>query len=174
MKLTIIPSDNTILVDGDARKPDGATYPEGVRAIQWDGSSGYMEFHGKPQEYFEDPDVIAPFLALHAAAKARDDVVPVKTFAELKAAEIEYWSAERERMIARMLSIQDQLNSIGDTAGANSCRALRQSLLGLFTDPAVAGATDMPTLKAAFKARYKVATDLATTSAKLEYAKYNQ
>ena len=95
-----------------------------------------------------------------------------QSFAELKAVEVAYWKAEREKMIARMNSIQDQLNAIGDTAGAASCRALRQSLLGLFTDPAVVAATDMPALKAAFKARYKVATDLASMSAKLEFVRY--
>lgn len=94
------------------------------------------------------------------------------SFADLKAIEVAYWKAEREKMIARMTSIESQLNAIGDTAGAASCRALRQSLLGLFTDPGVTGATTMPALKAAFKARYKVATDLATTSAKLEFLKY--
>lgn len=98
--------------------------------------------------------------------------VPQPAFADLKAVEVAYWKAEREKMIARMNSIQDQLNAIGDTAGAASCRALRQSLLGLFTDPAVVAATDMPALKAAFKARYKVATDLASMSAKLGFVRY--
>lgn len=96
----------------------------------------------------------------------------VPSFASLKAVEEAFWKAEREKMNGRMNSIQDQLNAIGDTAGAASCRALRQSLLGLFTDSAVVAATTMPALKAAFKARYKVATDLATTSAKLEFVKY--
>lgn len=93
-------------------------------------------------------------------------------FVDLKAVEVAYWKDEREKMNSRMNSIQDQLAAIGDTVGAASCRALRQSLLGLFTDPAVVAATTMPVLKAAFKARYKVATDLATTSAKLEFLKY--
>lgn len=74
MKITVIPEDNTIVVDGDGRRPDGAVYPEGVRAIQWGGDIGAMEYHQAPQQAFTDFATVAPFLALHAAAKARDEI----------------------------------------------------------------------------------------------------
>lgn len=74
MKITVIPEDNTIVVDGDGRRPDGAVYPEGVRAIQWNGDIGAIEYHQAPQQSFTDFAAVAPFLALHAAAKARDEI----------------------------------------------------------------------------------------------------
>lgn len=120
--------------------------------------------------WFAGNSLAAPTPAEIDAEIARLDAGPA--FVELKAVEVAFWKSERDKMIARMTSIESQLTATGDTAGAASCRALRQSLLGLFIDPAVVAATTMSDLKAAFKARYKVATDLATTSAKLEFLKY--
>jgi hypothetical protein len=50
MRLTIIPSDNTVVVDGRGATVNLAGYPalNGVHAIQWDGEQGHIEFKNSP------------------------------------------------------------------------------------------------------------------------------
>lgn len=76
MRITVIPSDNTIIVDRDARRPTEATYPQGVKAIQWYGEEGYIEYREGPQTHFTEFEEMEPFVALHAAAKLRDETPP--------------------------------------------------------------------------------------------------
>jgi hypothetical protein len=44
MRLTIIPSDNFVLVDGVARTVDCSAIPANVHAVQWNGTSGEVEY----------------------------------------------------------------------------------------------------------------------------------
>lgn len=92
MRITVIPSDNTIIVDRDARRPTEANYPPGVKAIQWYGEEGYYEYREGGQSHFSDFAQMEPFVELHAAAKLRDETPPAdpppppaKTLEELKA-----------------------------------------------------------------------------------------
>ncbi|MES1977317.1 MAG: DUF4376 domain-containing protein [Pseudomonadota bacterium] len=86
MKITVIPEDNVIIVDGDARKPEGVVYPVGVRAIQWSGDSGQIEYVDRGQEHCADMAFIQPFIDLHAGKKLLDETPPVYTLEQLKAA----------------------------------------------------------------------------------------
>ncbi len=68
MKITIIPSDNTIMVDGVPRSPKNFVYPEDVKAIQWTGSEGYIEYNNGTQEHFSDYGLVEPYVLLHTEA----------------------------------------------------------------------------------------------------------
>jgi hypothetical protein len=43
-RITIIPPDNTVYVDGVARLVDCSSLPAGINAIQWIGNSGWVEY----------------------------------------------------------------------------------------------------------------------------------
>lgn len=46
MKLTIVSPDNLVSVDGVSIKPfDMTSVPEGIRALQWSGEEGHLEFY---------------------------------------------------------------------------------------------------------------------------------
>lgn len=44
MRLTIVRDDNVVGVNGTFRKVDLTGLPAGVRALQWDGTSGHLEY----------------------------------------------------------------------------------------------------------------------------------
>lgn len=73
MRVTVIPADNVVIVDGDLRKPTDAAYPSDVHAIQWHGSAGTIEYTNAPQKAFSDESLMDVYVALHAAAKVRDE-----------------------------------------------------------------------------------------------------
>lgn len=43
-KYTIVAEDDTVVVDGKALKIDCSDLPEYVRAVQWDGEKGHIEY----------------------------------------------------------------------------------------------------------------------------------
>jgi hypothetical protein len=45
MRLTVIPGDNTVIIDGQGAQVDCSDLPSYVRAIQWDGAKGWIEHH---------------------------------------------------------------------------------------------------------------------------------
>lgn len=55
MKLTIIPSDNVVLVDGRALRVElgGFAQLEGLHAVQWNGSKGHIEFDNRDRDNTE-------------------------------------------------------------------------------------------------------------------------
>ena len=59
MKLTIIPSDGAVYVDGLCISGLDFPYPKNVHAVQWDGEKGWIEFMSnaefiKPQNEYID------------------------------------------------------------------------------------------------------------------------
>ncbi len=44
MRVTIIKDDNTVLIDGVPQTVDCSDLPAGFHALQWDGSSGEVEY----------------------------------------------------------------------------------------------------------------------------------
>lgn len=106
MKIAVIPEDNTIVVDGDARKPSNPTYPPGVRAIQWADDAGAIEFYAMPQQAIASIDELAPYIAMHAAAKTRDETPPpyVAPTKEQRISHILYTQAgDRDRTTVQMV-----------------------------------------------------------------------
>jgi len=62
MKVSIIPSDKTIIVDGQALTFDYDIDPT-IHAIQWDGDSGEIEYNdGIANEQFTDAILVDPFV----------------------------------------------------------------------------------------------------------------
>ncbi|MDP1886635.1 DUF4376 domain-containing protein [Polaromonas sp.] len=86
MKISIIPEDNVVIINGNAQKLVGAIWPENVRAIQWSGNSGFIEYRERGQEFIDDIAMVQPFIDLHAAAKALAEAPVVLTLEQLKAA----------------------------------------------------------------------------------------
>lgn len=71
--VTVVPSDRTILVDGEALRFDFSA-PEGLLALQWHEGSGHMELRGQDNVTLDGEDYaekVAPFAALWEAEKAR-------------------------------------------------------------------------------------------------------
>jgi len=56
MRLTIIKEDNAVYIDGIAKEIDCSDLPSDFHALQWDGSSGWIEFvnNYKLQEELSD------------------------------------------------------------------------------------------------------------------------
>ena len=50
MRLTIIPSDNLVSIDGESRQVDCASFDslQGVHAVQWDDPAGWIEYANSP------------------------------------------------------------------------------------------------------------------------------
>jgi hypothetical protein len=112
MKLSVIVPDNVIVIDGVSLCPEGFVYPEGVRAIQWDGTDGYVEFEQGAQQHFSDEDFLADFVAAHAAAVAGlptgPDVTPAEmALRQIRALEATYEDGQkkvqRQYLIAALL-----------------------------------------------------------------------
>lgn len=99
---------------------------------------------------------------------------PLKAdFPGLKTVETGIWMTTRDKMCGRLASIASRIRT-SDPAGAASCDAVADSVLGLFTDPAVVAALDIAAYRLALKARYNKAKALATLSAAAEFGKYDK
>ena len=75
MKLTVIPEDNMVVVDGEGLLLD-VTADANIHAIQWDGvnESGEIEYKdGRPNEIIGTAQIAQylPLVTLHAAAKTK-------------------------------------------------------------------------------------------------------
>ena len=54
MRLTIVPSDNMVIVDSVAHEVDCSAFPilAATHAVQWDGTRGHLEYkQGDPTQY---------------------------------------------------------------------------------------------------------------------------
>lgn len=104
MKVSVIPEDGIIIIDGDVRKPAGVTWPEGVRAMQWSGNSGFIEYRERGQEFIDDIAVVQPFIDLHAAKKALDEMPPpALPLADQRAAAVKKIDTDTDVLIATVI-----------------------------------------------------------------------
>lgn len=71
MKVSVIPADKTIVLNGEALTFDFQYFPPNLRALQWDGTSGTMEFSTGPQNWFDNPAFVQPYIDAWNAEKAR-------------------------------------------------------------------------------------------------------
>lgn len=85
MRVTIIKEDGVVGIDGIFRHVDLAAFPNEIRAVQWNGESGHVEYQdsGIPNLDLTTIDGYQGFIDLWAAAAP---VVVPPTPAELKAA----------------------------------------------------------------------------------------
>lgn len=70
MKITIIPSDNFISIDGVALVFPFSAAPN-IHAIQWDGASGAIETSNGSQHFSTDLADVQPFIDAYNAEAAR-------------------------------------------------------------------------------------------------------
>jgi len=88
MRLTIVTSDNMVLVDKEPRIVDCSKYPEleGVHAVQWNGTVGHIEFindlstqfNYKLNEPIEDIERFKPVIDAWEVAESQKPPVPPK------------------------------------------------------------------------------------------------
>ena len=74
MKVTVVPADRLIIVDGEALRLE-VSVPEGLHALQWKDESGHTEWtDGRPNQPLTAADYatqVAPFVTAWQAEKAR-------------------------------------------------------------------------------------------------------
>ena len=87
----------------------------------------------------------------------------VPSFAALKAAEFASFRATRRDFLDRMAGVRTEFSDMGvaGEAAVTNIQGIRQGLLGMLTEPAIADATEIVQLRAAMKARYKSLTSPA-------------
>lgn len=75
MRVTVIPEDKIIVVDGVAKTLDFAA-PAGMHALQWHGSYGFIEWKTKGQEHFILAEIVQPYIdAWYAVPLPQADAV---------------------------------------------------------------------------------------------------
>lgn len=95
MKLTIIVPDSIVGIDGEFRELNLSALPANVRAVQWDGVAGHVEYSdGKPNLAITS---VAPYNSIVSAWNALTPApTPEPTLAELKAVAAEAIKAKRD------------------------------------------------------------------------------
>lgn len=104
MKLSVIVPDNVIIIDGVLRRPVGFMYPDGIRAVQWDGTEGQIECTQGSQKCITDAALLADYVAAHAAAPENESgpTAPPATPAEAALAQIRSLEAPFEDDIKKI------------------------------------------------------------------------
>lgn len=65
MRLTVVPSDNTVIMDGRIFSGlDMSSIPPEVHAIQWYGDKGEVEYKGLPNVLIEDLTIVSSLLEI--------------------------------------------------------------------------------------------------------------
>jgi hypothetical protein len=75
MKLSIIPADGVIVIDGRSLRCSFSA-PNGIHAIQWSGSDGVIEYATGPAEAFNDFQIVAPYIAAWESQRDVEDAPP--------------------------------------------------------------------------------------------------
>lgn len=101
MRVTIVPEDQCVIVDGDALSGLALPASPNTHAIQWYGAHGVIEKKAGPAERFTDESVLAPYLAVWQVR--RDEIdnppePPEPTLAEAKAAKAAAVKRKRDLM----------------------------------------------------------------------------
>jgi len=73
MRVSVIPADKTIVLNGAALVFEFPYFPPNLHALQWDGVSGTMEFSTGPQNWFDNVAFVQPYIDAWNVEKARLD-----------------------------------------------------------------------------------------------------
>ncbi len=68
MRVTVIRDDGVVGIDGIFRLVDLSALPAGIRAIQWNGSSGHVEYDEAANTALDNVTAFQPFIDLWTAA----------------------------------------------------------------------------------------------------------
>lgn len=71
MKVTVIPADRMIVIDGEGLQFDFSYYPPGLRALQWNHTSGSMEFETGANQFIDNPALVQPYIDQYQAEAER-------------------------------------------------------------------------------------------------------
>ena len=75
--LSVNVTDKTIVMDGLALQFDFDFFPSKLRAIQWNGASGTMEFKTGPVLWFDNPAQVQDYIDQFNAEKSRLEAAEV-------------------------------------------------------------------------------------------------
>jgi hypothetical protein len=76
MRITIIRDDGVVGVAGIFRPVDLSALPAGIRAVQWNGTSGHIEYDGAANTILDSITDFKPFIELWTAATSQSSVPP--------------------------------------------------------------------------------------------------
>ena len=139
-RVTIVPADSLVIVDGRGLHVDCSGVAPDIHAIQWDGRAGEIERHGEPNEMLDLAGYathVAPlYTAWEAARVVADAPSPVPAPSALRRIEI-----QRELDAIDMQSVRPLRAKLAGTATAEDearlasleaqAQTLRTELAGL-------------------------------------------
>lgn len=121
MKLTVIADDSTVLVDGVYAEIDltAIPIPSNLHALQWDGSTGHIEYKDVENEDISSlPSWASDCVTTHVAAIAAmeaDTLSPeelVRIERDFRLAETDWWAVSDRAMTAAQSSYRQALRDI--------------------------------------------------------------
>ena len=62
MQISVIPQDKTIVKNGSALVFDFVVWPPNLRAMQWNGANGSMEFETGANQWFDNPSMVQGYI----------------------------------------------------------------------------------------------------------------
>jgi hypothetical protein len=77
MRITIIRDDGVVGVAGIFRPVDLSALPAGIRAVQWNGTSGHIEYDGAANTTLDSIADFKPFIEQWTAAASQSPAPPV-------------------------------------------------------------------------------------------------
>ena len=135
MRVTVVPEDKMVIVDGVARQVTMPAFPN-IRAVQWEGDRGRIEYYDREPTWFKDFAKIQPAVdAWEAAAPgvepplprtiSREALVDRMTNVELAAfvADREAWTLRQREKFLSILQLEE---------GTPAWTVLATKLEGLF------------------------------------------
>lgn len=138
MRVTVIPSDRVIIVDGRTLRFDFEA-PPNVHALQWVGNGGEIEFvDGQPNRPLTDEDVaiLEPFVVAFHVEAARLDSCP-GPYHDWDPVARKWAPNDLARRAAHRLEIESQITAV-EAQGARAGREIKLAELDGQTPPAEA------------------------------------
>lgn len=71
MQVSINTIDKIIAINGEALQIDFQYFPPSMRAMQWNGASGTVEFETGANQWFDNVAMVQPYIDAWNAEKAR-------------------------------------------------------------------------------------------------------
>lgn len=126
MKLTVVADDSLVLVDGVHAEIDltAIAIPSNLHALQWDGSTGHIEYKDVENEDISSlPSWASDCVTAHGAAIAameEDTFTPeelVRGERDFRLAETDWWAVSDRTMTAAQSSYRQALRDITGQSG---------------------------------------------------------
>ena len=111
--LTIIKNDKFVAVDGHGLELSEVSLPTNVHAIQWDGSSGWIEYNdGTDNEAISSIDAYSTITTDHATLKAANETAATEAATAQTALEATYgWKRQHDETTS-YADIGEQLDQL--------------------------------------------------------------